>query len=69
MLSPWILGLALVRGEAVYISPLVIPSCRLDLPRLLGGPHEHCKVAENLETSHGVADATPSATVCVCLGV
>ena len=42
-------------GEAVHISPLAFSSCTSGLPSLLGIPHEHCKVAEDFETSHGVS--------------
>ena len=28
-----------------------------NLPSLLGGPHEHCKVAEDFEISHGISFA------------
>ena len=53
MLYPWTLDLALAWGEAVPISPLVFS----DLSSLLGGPREHCKVAENFEIPHGVSFA------------
>ena len=38
----------------MHVSPLVFSSFRSHLPSLLGGPHEHCKVAEDFEISHGV---------------
>ena len=44
-------------GEAVHVSPLVFSSCTSGLPSLLGSPHEHCKVAEDFEVSHGVSFA------------
>ena len=45
------------RGEAVHVSPLVSLSCTSGLPSLLGSPHEHCKVVEDFEISHGVSFA------------
>ena len=44
-------------GEAVHVSPLVFSSYTSGLPGLLGSPHEHCKVAEDFEISHGVSFA------------
>ena len=44
-------------GEAVHVSPLVFSSCTSGLPSLLGSSHEHCKVAEDFEISHGVSFA------------
>ena len=35
----------------------VSSSCTSGLPSLLGSPHEHCKVAEDFELSHGVSFA------------
>ena len=48
MLYPWVLGLALVWGEAVHISLQDFSCCRSDLP-ILGSPLECRKVAERFD--------------------
>ena len=57
MLCPWTRDLPEPGVEAVHVSPLVFSSCTSGLPSLLGSPHEHRKVAEDFEISHGVSFA------------
>ena len=69
MLCPWTRDLALARGEAVHVSPLIFLSCTSGLPSLLGSPYEHCKVAEDFDISHGVSFCCQlsRAAICACL--
>ena len=55
MLCPWTLNLALAQGCSCAHIAAGFSCCKSHLPSLLESPYEHCKVADNLEISHGVS--------------